>query len=179
MQPLRYQINVTLDGCVDHTAFEGGPDVHRAAVEALAQADALLFGRVTYGLMESGWRDRVDMPEWARPFSQTINDAKKYVVSSKLERVDWNAELLRGDLVEAVKELKRAPGRGIYVGGVTLPLALAEHGLIDEYTFVMAPRLVGRGPTLFAGLSKHVDLKLVSTREFPSGPVALTYVPKT
>ena len=99
------------------------------------------------------------------PFAQTINSAEKYVVSSTLEQVDWNAQLVRGDLGEAVEKLRQQPGKGIYVGGVTLPLALAERGLIDEYEFVAHPRLAGHGPTLFAGLAKYVDLKLVNRLE--------------
>ena len=95
-----------------------------------------------------------------------------------LERVDWNAELVRGDLAQAVQQLKREPGKGLLVGGVKLPLALAELGLIDEYEFVVQPRLAGHGPTLFAGLSKPVDLKLVSRLEFGSGAVALRYEPR-
>jgi dihydrofolate reductase len=96
-------------------------------------------------------------------------------VSSTLDRVDWNAELVRGDLGKAVKQLKQGPGKGLLVGGVTLPLALAELGLIDEYEFVVHPRLAGHGPTLFAGLSKHVDLKLVDRLELGSGTVAMRY----
>jgi dihydrofolate reductase len=110
------------------------------------------------------------------PFARTIHAAKKYVVSSTLDRVDWNAELVRGDqLEEAVRQLKREPGNGLLVGGMKLPLALAELGLIDEYEFVVQPRLAGHGPTLFAGLSKRVDLKLVSRLEFGSGAVAMRY----
>jgi dihydrofolate reductase len=105
-------------------------------------------------------------------------------------QVDWNAELLletrgRGDLAKAVEQLKREPGEtgngangGLFVGGVTLPLALAELGLIDEYEFVVHPRLAGHGPTLFAGLSKPLDLKLVSRLEFGSGAVAMRYEPE-
>ena len=111
------------------------------------------------------------------PFAETIDAAKKYVVSSTLEQVDWNAELLRGDLGEAVQQLKQEPGEGLYVGGVKLPLALTELGLIDEYEFVVHPRLAGHGPTLFAGLSKHVDLKPVSRVELGSGAVAMRYEP--
>ena len=85
---------------------------------------------------------------------------------------------MRGDLGEAVQQLKQEPGKGIGVGGVKLPLALAELGLIDEYEFVVHPRLVGHGPTLFAGLSKYVDLKLVSWLEFGSGAVAMRYEPR-
>jgi dihydrofolate reductase len=181
MRPLRYSINVTLDGCCDHRAIVPDEELHRHAVENLAQADALLFGRVTYEMMESAWRlptAAAAMPDWTQPFARTIDAAKKYVVSSTLERVDWNAELLRGDLGTAVEQLKREPGKGLFVGGVKLPLALAELGLIDEYEFVVQPRLVGHGPTLFAGLSKIVDLKLASRLEFASGAVAMRYEPR-
>jgi dihydrofolate reductase len=160
-------------------------DVHRHAVENLERADALLFGRVTYEMMEAAWRrpatagTRPDwMQPWMEPFARTIDAARKYVVSSTLDRVDWNAELVRGDLGTAVRQLKQESGKGLFTGGVTLPLALAELGLIDEYEFVVQPRLAGHGPTLFAGLSKHVDLKLVSRLEFGSGAVAMRYEPK-
>jgi len=112
------------------------------------------------------------------PFAQTIDAARKYVVSGTLDRVDWNAELVRGDLGEAVRKLKQKPGKGLFTGGVTLPLALAKLGLIDEYEFVVQPRVVGHGPTLFAGLPKPLDLRLVERLEFGSGAVALRYEPK-
>ena len=158
-------------------------EIHRHATEKLAQADALIFGRVTYQMMEAAWRwpagVRPDgMPPWTEPFARTIGAAKKYVVSSTLQSVGWNSELVRGDPRNAVQRLKREPGNGLYVGGVTLPKALAELGLIDEYEFVVHPRLAGHGPTLFAGLSKLVDLRLVGRRELGSGAVALRYEPK-
>jgi dihydrofolate reductase len=118
------------------------------------------------------------MEPWMEPFARTIDAAKKYVVSSTLERVDWNAELVRGDLGKAVQQLKQESGQGLFVGGVTLPLALAELGLIDEYEFVVHPRLAGHGPTLFAGLSTYLDLKLVNRLELGSGAVAMRYEPK-
>src|SRR4029078_11921735 len=112
------------------------------------------------------------------PFARAIDAAKKYVVSSTLDRVDWNAELVRGDLGKAVQQLKREAGTGLVTGGVKLPLALAELGLIDEYELVVHPRLAGHGPTLFAGLSKYVDLKLLSRLELGSGAVAMRYEPR-
>jgi dihydrofolate reductase len=118
------------------------------------------------------------MKPWMEPFAPTIDAAKKYVVSSTLQQVDWNAQLVRGDLAQAVQQLKQEPGKGLFTGGVQLPLALAELGLIDEYEFVVHPRLVGHGPTLFAGLSKPLDLKLVSRLEFGSGAVAMRYEPR-
>jgi dihydrofolate reductase len=153
-------------------------DLHRHAMENIVQADALLFGRVTYEMMEAAWRlstRTVAMRDWTEPFARTIDAAKKYVVSRSLDRVDWNAELIRGDRRQAVQQLKQEPGKGLFTGGVTLPLALAELGLIDEYEFVVHPRLVGHGPTLFAGLSQRVDLKLVSLLKFGSGAVAMRY----
>jgi dihydrofolate reductase len=179
--PLRYSINVTLDGCCDHRAGIADEELHRHAVENLERADALLFGRVTYEMMEAAFRPpapTVDRPDWTEPFARTIDAAKKYVVSSTLDRVDWNAELVRGDLGKAVQQLKQESSKGLFVGGVMLPLALTELGLIDEYEFVVHPRIVGHGPTLFAGLSKTVDLKLVSQLEFGSGAVAMRYVPR-
>lgn len=185
MQRLRYSINVTLDGCCHHEAIVPDEELHRRAAESIAQADALLFGRVTYQMMESAWREPARTgvrPDWMEPwmesFARTIDAKKKYVVSSTLQSVDWNAELLRGDLAEAVRRLKQQPGRGLFVGGVKLPQALAELGLIDEYEFVVHPRVAGRGPTLFAGLSKPLDLKLVGRLEYGSGAVAMRYEPK-
>jgi dihydrofolate reductase len=139
-------------------------DLHRHAAENLDQADALLFGRVTYEMMEAAWRPPARTgarPDWMEPFARTIDAAKKYVVSSTLDRVDWNAELVRGDLGEAVQQLKRESGNGL-----------------DEYEFVVQPRLAGHGPTLFAGLSKRIELKLVSRLEFGSGAVAMRYEPR-
>ena len=181
MRPLRYSINVTLDGCCDHREGIVDEDLHRHAAENLAQADALLFGRVTYEMMEAAWRPSArtgTRPDWTEPFARTIDAARKYVVSSTLKRADWNAELVRGDLGTAVQQIKRESGKGLFVGGVKLPLALAELGLIDEYEFVVHPRLAGHGPTLFAGLSKRIDLKLVSRLEFGSGAVAMRYEPR-
>ena len=182
MRPLRFFINVTLDGCVDHRVMTADEDLHRYAADILARADALLFGRVTYEMMEAAWRPAArpeTRPDWVQPwmepFARTIDAAKKYVVSSTLDRVDWNAELVRGDLGKAVAQLKREPGKGLFVGGVKLAQALTELELIDEYELMVHPRLAGHGPTLFAGLSKPVDLKLVGRREFASGAVAMRY----
>ncbi|MBX3173752.1 MAG: dihydrofolate reductase family protein [Gemmatimonadaceae bacterium] len=180
-RPLRYSINVTLDGCCDHRAVIPTEDTHRHALEGIARADALLLGRVTYQMMESAWRlstRTVEMPAWTDPFAHTIDAARKYVVSNSLSWVDWNAELIRGDLADAVRKLKQQPGKGLATGGVTLPMALAELDLIDEYEFVVHPRIAGDGPSLFAGLSKSVDLSLVDRVELGSGAVVLRYEPR-
>jgi dihydrofolate reductase len=139
-----------------------------------------VFGRVTYEMMEAAWRGPARTgarPDWLVPFARTIDGAKKYVVSGTLDRVDWNAELVRGDLGKAVQQLKREPGKGLFVGGVKLPLALADLGLIDEYEFIVQPILAGHGPTLFAGLSERLEPRLVGRQEFRSGAVALRYQP--
>ena len=184
MRPLRYSINVTLDGCCHH---EAGPPPDEESMRywtaEMERADALLFGRVTYQMMESAWRQPATgtwpdwMEQWEVPFAETIDRAKKYVVSSTLSVVDWNAELVRGDLAEAVQRLKQEPGEGLYVGGVTLPVALADLGLIDEYEFLVQPVLAGHGPTLLAGLRERIQLELVGRHEFRSGAVALRYRP--
>jgi dihydrofolate reductase len=181
MRVLRYSINLTLDGCCDHRAIQADQELHRHAAATIARADGLLFGRVTYEMMEAAWRSPAPpgaRPDWMEPFAHTIDVARKYVVSSTLERVDWNAELVRGDLGTAVQRLKEEPGDELYVGGVQLPLTLTELGLIDEYEFVVHPRIAGHGPTLFSGLSKAVDLELVDRVELGSGAVAMQYRPR-
>jgi dihydrofolate reductase len=136
-------------------------------------------------MMEAAWRTpapgrgRPDwMQPWMEPFARTIDAAKKYVVSRTLDGVDWNAELIRGDPGAAVRRLKQEPGSGLFVGGMKLAQALTELGLIDEYEFLVHPRLAGHGPTLFSGLSQRADLKLVSREELGSGVVALRYEPR-
>lgn len=177
MRPLRYSIQVTADGCVDHR--EGSPDeeVHLHATRTIAEPDALIFGRVTYELMEF-WRDPGEIPAWMVPFRDAIGSAKKYLVSSTRVPEDWNTELLGGDVVEAVRALKEEPGGSLMVGGVTLPLALADAGLIDEYEFVVHPKLAGHGPYLFGGLTRPLELEPAGTTEFASGVVARRYVPR-
>ncbi|HEY7788908.1 MAG TPA: dihydrofolate reductase family protein [Vicinamibacterales bacterium] len=182
MRPLRYSINITVDGCCDHLAVVPPQELHRHAIENIERADALLFGRTTYEMMETAFRPSAGTgarPAWMDPFARTIGAAKKYVVSSTLDRVDWNAELVRGDLATAVQRLKQESGKGLLCGGVKLPLALAELGLIDEYELVVHPRIAGHGPTLFAGLSKPVDLRLAGRLELGSGMVAMRYVARS
>lgn len=181
MRPLRFSINVTLDGCYDHTVGIADEDLHRNAEAYIAGCDDLLFGRITYQMMEEAWRmppsgiwpDR--MEPWRQPFARTMDAAKKYLISSTVETAEWHTEMVRGELATFVQQLKLQPGKGIGVGGVQPAMALTELGLIDEYQIVVHPRIVGRGPTLFAGLSKMADLKLVGREEFGSGAVAMRY----
>jgi len=184
MRPLRYAINVTLDGCCHHEA--GLPPDEESMgywTAELARADALLFGRTTYEMMESAWRKPVAgrwpdwMEEWEIPFAEHIDGAKKYVASSTLSDVTWNAELVTGELGPAVERLKQVPGEGLFVGGVTLPLALADLGLIDEYLFLVQPVLAGHGPSLLAGLRERILLEPTDRHEFRSGVVAQRFRP--
>ena len=184
MRPLRYSINVTLDGCVHHEAVTPDDELHAHHAGNLERADALLFGRVTYQMMEDAWRRTPTgewpewMDDWMIPFAQVIDEAEKHVVSTTLDRVDWNATLVEGDLRQAVEQLKAQPGEGIMTGGVTLPLALADMGLIDEYELVVHPVVAGRGPTLLAGLQQPLELELVGRQDFRGGAVAKRYRPR-
>ncbi|MCP2031970.1 dihydrofolate reductase [Okibacterium sp. HSC-33S16] len=186
MRALRYSINVTLDGCCHHEA--GLPPDEESMgywTEEIGRADGLLFGRTTYEMMQSAWRKPVTgtwpdrLNSWEIPFAETIDRAQKYVVSSTLSEVGWNAELVRGELGAAVERLKQMPGDGLFVGGVTLPRALADLGLIDEYVFVVQPVIAGHGPSLLAGLRERLQLQLVDRRDFRSGVVALRFQPLT
>ena len=186
MRPLRYAINVTLDGCCHHEAgLAPDEESMRHWASIIEAADGLLFGRVTYEMMESAWRRPPTgtwpdgMDAWRVPFADAIDRRPKYVVSSTMRTVDWNAELVRGDLAVAVRQLKQQPGSGLFVGGVTLPAALADLGLIDEYEFVVHPMVAGHGPTLLAGLQGRLGLQLIDRKEFGSGAVALRYRPTT
>ncbi len=182
MRPLRYSINVTFDGSCHHEAVTPDEELHRHFAEALVAADALLFGRTTYEMMEEAWRRGDDgvfpgwMDDWMVPFAEVIDAAPKHVVSSTLTSVDWNAELVRGDLGDAVRALKARPGDGLHVGGVTLPRALAEIGLIDEYELVVHPVVAGHGPYLLAGLPR-LQLEPIGTKAFASGAVAHRFRP--
>ncbi|KQR49741.1 deaminase [Microbacterium sp. Leaf161] len=184
MRPLRYAINVTLDGCVHHEAGIA-PDEELMGfwTAEMQSVDAVLYGRTTYQMMESVWRRPASgrwpdwMEEWEIPFAEAIDRVPKHVVSSTLDAVDWNAELVHGDLADAVRALKNQPGEGTSVGGVTLPLRLAELGLIDEYIFVVHPVLAGHGPRLLDGLSERTNLELIDRREFGSGAVGQWYRP--
>jgi dihydrofolate reductase len=185
MRPLRYSINVTLDGCCHHEAgIAPDEESMRFWTAELERSDAQLFGRVTYEMMQSAWRRPATggwpdwMQEWEIPFAETIDGLRKHVVSRTLGAVDWNAELVQGDLGAAVRQLKQQPGSGLAVGGVTLPLALADLGLIDEYTFLAHPVIAGHGPTLLSGLRERIRLDLLERRELGSGVTVMRFRPR-
>lgn len=185
VRKLRYSINVTLDGCCHHEAgLPPDEESMRYWATEMASADALLLGRVTYEMMETAWRKPPAgewpdwMQEWEKLFAEPIDRAKKFVVSSTLTRADWNAELVHGDVGQAVQRLKELPGEKHWVGGVTLPVVLADLDLIDEYEFLVHPVVAGRGPTLLAGLRKPIQLDLVDRHQLPSGAVIHRYQPR-
>ncbi len=183
MRPLRYSINVSLDGCCGHEAFRPDEQVHQHFADSIARADALVYGRLTYELMEV-WRvpDDGAWPDWIDPsmhgFARTIDAARKYVVSSTLDDPGWNTEVIDpADLETTVLDLKGQAGNGLLVGGMRLPLALAELGLIDELELVVHPVVVGHGPWLLDGLSTPLELQPIDRVEFSGGAVAVTYQP--
>ncbi|MBN9175829.1 MAG: dihydrofolate reductase family protein [Microbacterium sp.] len=181
---LRYAINVTLDGCCHH---EAGllPDAEsmRYWTDMIEGARALLYGRVTYEMMRDAWRRPASgpWPEWMdaeeQAFAHVIDAARKHVVTSSSTDLGWNAERVEGDLAASVRRLRDETDGMILVGGVTLPAALADAGLIDEYVFVVQPVVAGLGPTLLAGLRERMTLQLIDRRDFSSGAVALRYRP--
>lgn len=184
-RPLRYGINVTLDGSCHH---EAGLPPDAGSMEfwtdELRRSDALLYGRVTYEMMQSAWRRprSGDWPDWMDvhdvAFAEVIDAMPKHVVSTTLGDVDWNADLVRGELPDAIAQLKAEAGQGISLGGVTLPTLLADLGLIDEYTFVVHPVIAGHGPRLLHGVRERLELELLERRDFRSGAFVLRYRPR-
>jgi len=186
MARLQYSINVTLDGCCDHEAIVPYPEMHQFWSSIITNADVLLYGRVTYEMMEQAWRPIAesgtlppDTPDWVIPFAQSIHKARKVVASTTLTQVNWNAQLLEGDLRTAIEKLKGEEEGIISLGGLNLSSAIAALGLIDEFIFLVHPRIAGHGPTLFAGLPSPLDMTLTNQQVFDSGAIALTYEAKS
>lgn len=182
MGRLQYSINLTLDGCCDHRAGVPDPEMHQFWADVTSRAGALLYGRVTYEMMQEAWRPIAESgtvpegkPDWVLPFALSIHAARKYVASTTMRGVDWNAQLIEGDLQQAVEQIKRQEEGVISLGGVNLARAIAAMGLIDDYIFVVHPRIAGHGPTLLSGLPSYLDLKLTDQRTFASGAVVLKY----
>lgn len=170
---LTFGLNVTLDGCIDHTQAIADDGLHDHWTQLMDQSGAMLFGRNTYELMESFWpavaRDET-APRAMREWAQKLEAKAKYVVSSTRTDFPWqNTIKVEGDLRDAISALKAKTERGVLVGAPKLALALEELGLIDEYRIVVHPIISGHGPTLFQGLSSARQLELVSTQRFQSG----------
>lgn len=182
MRHLTLSINVTLDGCCDHTEVIADEELHRYATDLLEDSDGVLFGRVTYELFESYWPSVATSGSGTKTevdFARKLNNKRKYVVSSTLGKVEWeNSFLIKGDLAHEMSKLKQEDGNDLAVFGSSgLASALARLGLIDEYHILVQPILAGRGPTLFQGIGQRLDLKLAGTRSFSSGVVMLRYAP--
>jgi dihydrofolate reductase len=176
---LTFALNVTLDGCCDHRAAIADDELHDYFTQLMDAAGAMLWGRVTYELMESAWpavaRDE-NAPRATREWARKLEAKPKYVVSASRRDFPWNNTFrLEGDLRDAVMQLKEKTPQGVLVGSHTLASALERLGLIDEYRLVVHPVIAGHGPTLFQGLEPSRRLELVSTNRLKSGQVAMHY----
>jgi dihydrofolate reductase len=179
MGSLTFGLNVTLDGCCDHRVGIADDELLDYWTQLMDTAGAMLWGRVTYELMESAWpavaRDE-SAPRATREWARKLEAKPKYVVSSSRRDFPWNNTFrVEGDLDEAVRLLKERTPQGVLVGSPTLSAALERLGLIDEYRLVLHPVLAGHGPTLFQGLQPSRQLELVSTKRLRSGALALHY----
>ena len=176
---LTFALNVTLDGCCDHRAGIADDEMLRYWTRVMDAAGAMLFGRRTYELMEDAWPQVARDPKAPRPsrdWARKLEAKPKYVVSTTRRDFPWsNTRLVEGDLARAVRVLKRATPRGLLVGSPTLSAALEQLGLIDEYRLAVHPIVAGHGPTLFSGLNLSSRLRLIDTRRFKSGVMALHY----
>ena len=176
---LTFALNVTLDGCIDHREGIVDDELHDHFTGLMDAAGAMLFGRITYELMESAWpavaRDD-NAPRASRDWARRLEAKRKYVVSASRREFPWhNTVRVEGDLHDAVERLKESTPAGLLVGSPMLSAALENLGLIDDYRVVLHPVFAGHGPTLFQGLQRSRRVELVSTKPFKSGVLALHY----
>ena len=182
MRNLIFAINVTLDGCCDHTKVMGTDEVLEYHTRLLHDVDLLVFGRKTYQLMVPFWPDIARSQSDAKPandYATAFDSIKKLVISRSLDSVaDKNSRIARGELRDAILGLKQEPGKDILTGGVAVPTQLMELGLIDEYRVLIQPIVVGEGRRLFdgVGLQERLHLKLIESKSLNSGVVALRYM---
>src|SRR5258707_2745290 len=182
MRNLIFAINITLDGCCDHTKSTGDEGIHEYFTHLMRDVDLLLFGRKTYQLMVPFWPDvakNQSMTKVTNEFAQTFDSISKIVFSRSLDSAEENTRFVRTNLQEEILKLKQEQGKNILVGGVTLPSQLIELGLVDEYHFVVAPILAGEGRRLLEGVSlqEKLQLRLVESHIFKkSGCIALRYL---
>ena len=176
-----YGINLTADGCCDHTKFGGGEDIHEYFADLLQDVDMIIYGRKTYQLMVPYWPDVAKNQSGTKTenkFAKTFDAIDKIVVSRSLDHVEGNTKIIRTNLAEEIIKLKQEPGRKISIGGVTLPSELIALGLVDEFYFVVHPIIAGQGRRFLddTNLQERLNLKLVDSRILKSGCVALHYV---
>ena len=178
---LTFSLNLTLDGCVDHTEGIADDETHAFFTHLMDEAGAMLWGRVTYEMMEGYWpavaRGEVEAPPAVREWALKLEVKPKYVVSSTRTNFPWTrSHLIAGDLRAGVQALKDATPAGVLLGSGRLATALDRLDLIDEYVFLVHPRIAGHGPTLHQeGLPGTRRLDLVSTRPLRNGAVAMRY----
>jgi dihydrofolate reductase len=181
MRKLIAAINMTLDGFCDHTAMIADEEIHQHYNELLSNADTLIYGRITYQLMESYWPSVVKNPTGNKPmdeFAVLIDNISKIVFSRTLKNVDWkNTKLKKEVIKEEILELKQQAGKNILVGSPSLIVALTQLDLIDEYQLSVQPTVLGSGLPLFKNVKERVDLKLLKTKTFGCGAVTLYYEP--
>jgi dihydrofolate reductase len=181
MKKLIAAINITLDGYCDHTAIIADDELHQHYNELLSQASIILYGRITYQLMESFWPTIVKNPTGNKPideFAVLIQNIPKLVFSHTLTNVEWeNARLAKGGIKEEVLELKQLAGKDIFVGSPSLIVALTKLNLIDEYQLCVHPVIIGSGLPLFKKIDNRVILKLLKIKTLGSGAVVLYYEP--
>ncbi len=178
MRKLIAAINMTLDGFCDHTAVNASEELHQHYTDLLGTADTILYGRVTFQLMEF-WPTLLKNPgdnKQMNEFAVAIDNIQKIVFSRTLKSIEWNtARLATKDLKEEVPELREQAGRDILVGSPGLIVALTQLNLIDEYQVCIHPVIVGNGLPLFKNISERVDLKFLKSKELTSGPIVLYY----
>ena len=181
MRKLIAAINMTLDGFCDHTAMIADDEIHQHYNELLSNADTLIYGRITYQLMESYWPSVVKDPTGNKPmdeFAVLIDNISKIVFSRTLKNVQWkNTKLKKGIIKEEVLELKQHADKNILVGSPSLIVAFSQPDLIDEYQLAVQPIVLGRGLPLFKNVTSSVNLKLLKTKTFDCGAITLYYEP--
>jgi len=184
MRNLIYAINITLDGCCDHTKVDGSEEILDYFTQLLRDVDVLVYGRKTYQLMVPFWpdvaRNRSGQTRAMNDFAQAFDSVNQIIVfSQSLDRAEGeNTRILRTNLRDEILKLKQEQGKAILAGGVTLPSQLVELGLVDEYQFVVHPVLAGEGKRLLEGINlpERLKLKLVESQSFKSGYVGLRYL---
>jgi dihydrofolate reductase len=179
MRKLIAVMNMTLDGFCDHTAMIADEEIHEHYNELLSNADTLIYGRITYQLMESYWPSVVKNPTGNKPmdeFAVLIDNISKIVFSRTLENVDWKNTTLKKEIIkEEILKLKQQVGSTILVGSPSLIVALAQLDVIDEYQLSVQPIILGSGLSLFKNIKDSINLKLVKTKTFDCGAVTLYY----
>ena len=182
MRNLIYAINVTLDGCCDHTKQSGSDEILEHYTHLLGEVDLFVYGRKTYQLMVPYWPEVAIDPSETKAsieFARAFDSHNKIVFSRSLDSAeDRNTRIVRGDLREEILKLKQQPGKDILTGGVDIPSQLTELDLVDEYRFVVHPIIAGEGRRLFdrVSLRERLQLKLVESKILKSGCVALRYL---